>query len=426
MTRHQGPSDEKKPVTRRKFLRGASAAAGAAAALKAARLTRTEARAQPPGANERLGIGFIGCGGRGSAHIGVVQKLKDQGENVDLVAVCDIYGPRLEAAAKRTGGKAYRTRQELLADPNVDVVCIATPDRLHAFEALDAVRAGKDVYCEKPMTHWAQFDLAKRLAREVIQRERILQLGTQYMADSIWRQAAQLVKQGAIGKPIHAQAGYFRRGDWGERMPVPDPKATPGADLNWQAFLADAPKRPFDVSRFFQWRMYWDYSGGPSTDLFPHIFTPLAKVLGVTFPSTVSASGGKYHYDGEREVPDTYNTFIDYPEGLSVTLMCTLANAHGLPTVVRGVEGTMTFEGPGIMIRPPHGSKAEPRQIARERGGGVAEHWQNLLHCVRTREQPWSDVVMGYHVQTALNMGVLALRKRKVARFDAERERIIV
>jgi len=411
-------------LTRRSFLRTAGAtAAGAAAALKVGSLAGAPALAQAAGDDERLGVGFIGCGGRSGAHIDVVQRLKQQGEKVDLVAVCDAYRPRAQAAAQRTGAKAYSDRRELLADPNVDLVCIATPDRLHALDALDAVRAGKDVYCEKPLTHWAQFDLAKQLAQEVRKRGRILQVGTQSMADSIWQQAAHLVKEGAIGQPIHVQAGYFRRGDWGERMPIPDPNAKPGPDLDWQAFLADAPKRPFTVSRFFQWRMYWDYSGGPSTDLFPHTFTPLAKVLGVSFPSMVAASGGKFYYDGEREVPDTFNMLIDYPEKVSVVLTCTLANEYGLPVVVRGAEGTMTFEGPGIVIRPVQGQQ---REIARERGGDLTEHWQNLLQCVRTREQPYSDVELGYHVQTALCMSVLALRQQKVARFDREQEKIII
>ena len=404
-------------LTRRTFLQ--TAAAGAAA-LGAPRIARAQ------NANDRIGIGFIGCGGRSHAHMDTVLRLKQQGQPVDTVAVAEIYKPRRDAAAQKTGGKAYADHRDLLADPNVDAVCIASPDRLHVFEALDAIRAGKDVFCEKPLTHWAQFDLCKRLARECRERERILQVGTQGMADSIWRQAAQLIKDGAIGQPIHVQAGYFRTGDWGERMPIPDPNARPGPDLNWEAFLADAPRRPFTVSRFFQWRMYWDYSGGPSTDLFPHTFTPVAKALGVTFPDRVSAGGGKYHYDGEREVPDTFNMFIDYPEKVCVTLMCTLANSVGLPTVIRGVEGTMTFDGPGLRIHPPEGSTKPVQDIAREQGGDLPEHWLNFLECIRTREQPFSDVQLGYWVQTAMCMGTIALREARIIRFDAQREKMIV
>ena len=183
------------------------------------------------------------------------------------MAVCDVYAPRVQAAAQKTGGKIYRNYKELLADPRVDVVCIATPDRHHAPQAIDAVRAGKDVYCEKPLTHWSQFDLARQLGEEAEKHKRIVQVGTQYVADDAYAEIRKLIADGIIGKIVHVQAGYFRRGDWGERMPIPDANAKPGPDLDWEQFLGDAPKVPFSVSRFFQWRMYWDYAGGPATDL---------------------------------------------------------------------------------------------------------------------------------------------------------------
>ena len=119
--------------------------------------------AEAKGANDRIGVGFIGTGGRAQAHLDIVNDLKQQGM-AEPVAVCDVYRPRLEAASKKTGGaKMYMEHEALLADPNVDVVCIATPDRLHAPQTIDAINAGKDVYCEKPLTHWSQFELAKKV-----------------------------------------------------------------------------------------------------------------------------------------------------------------------------------------------------------------------------------------------------------------------
>ena len=160
------------------------------------------------------------------------------------MAVCDVYAPRVEAAAKKTGGKVYRNYKELLADPRVDVVCIATPDRHHAPQAIDAIRAGKDVYCEKPLTHWSQMDLARQLGEEAEKHQRIVQVGTQYVADDAYAQVRKLIEEGIVGKIVHVQAGYFRRGDWGERMPIPDPNAKPGPDLDWEQFLGDAPQGP--------------------------------------------------------------------------------------------------------------------------------------------------------------------------------------
>src|SRR5512137_180367 len=132
------------------------------------------------GANERLGVGFIGCGGRSGAHFEAVHWLKTQGkEPVEIVAACDAYRPRLNRRIEGYGGKGYMDYHELLADPNVDVVCIATPDHLHGYQAVDAIKAGKHVYCEKPVTHWRQFELTKKLAKTVADSDRAFQLGTQ-------------------------------------------------------------------------------------------------------------------------------------------------------------------------------------------------------------------------------------------------------
>jgi predicted dehydrogenase len=416
-------------VSRRQFLKR-SAGAAVGATLTAASYSRAA------GANDTIGVGFIGCGGRGGAHMSYVSQLKQGGEAVELVAVSDLYRPRAESAGRRTGGKVYLDHRELLADPNVDVVCIATPDHHHGYQVIDAVRAGKDAYCEKPITHWRQFELTKRMSGEVKKHKRIVQAGTQGMSDTAWHQAAQLIKEGAIGQPIHAECGYFRIGDWGERgMPIDDANAKPGSDLDWKAFLGDSPECPFSVSRYFRWRMYWDYAGGPSTDLFPHSLTPVIKMLGVSFPEMVVATGGKFRYE-EREVPDTFNMLIDYPEKITVAVLGTQGNDHpgignrgsgGRLPVIRGWEGTITFEGNAIVVRPQPGVSREAKQILIERGESVVEHWRNFVTCCRTRQKPWSPIEdLGYHVQTALQMGILSLREKEVARFDREGEKILL
>ncbi|MGC9326496.1 MAG: Gfo/Idh/MocA family protein, partial [Candidatus Hinthialibacter sp.] len=300
-------------LTRRTFLSAATAAS--MSALSAKRVM---------GANDRLGFGIIGVGGRGfGAHGGAIDSLKNQGMNIDVVAVSDAYRPRMQRAMDRFDAKGYMDYRELLADPNVDIVTIATPDHQHGYQAIDAVKAGKDVYCEKPVTHWRQFELTKRLAQEVKKSGRVFQLGSQGMSDGAWHLMKKLVQDGQIGQPIHAECGYFRVGDWGERgMKIDDPQAQPGPDLDWEAFLGDSPQKPYDVSRFFRWRMYEDYAGGPVTDLFPHSFTPVLHILGVTFPSKVVATGGKFRYQ-EREIPDTFNMLIDYPEKITVAVLGT-------------------------------------------------------------------------------------------------------
>jgi len=416
-------------LTRRQFIRRSGAAAVYVLAGASAQ------RAQ--GANERIGVGFIGCGGRSGAHFEAVHWLKTQAKAaVDIVAASDVYRPRLQQRAQGYGAKAYADYHELLADPNVDVVCISTPDHHHGYQAVDAVAAGKDVYCEKPVTHWRQFELTKRLAAEVKKTGRVFQLGTQGMSDSAWQQMKKLIADGLIGQPIHAECGYFRVGDWGERgMSIDDPNAKAGAELNWDAFLGDAPKRPFDVSRFFRWRMYEDYAGGPSTDLFPHTLTPVVSMLPVTMPSVVVATGGKFRYQ-EREVPDTFNMLIDYPENITVAVLGTQGNDYPgigsrgsgqrLP-VIRGWEGTLTIENNEIVFVPAQGSQKKPQRFAIEHGEDFVGYWQKFLDCCRQRQkETLSPMDLAYHVQTALQMGMLSLRQGKAARFDAAVEKIVL
>jgi predicted dehydrogenase len=420
------------PLTRRQFI-SRSASAGAVATVAASAL---HAAAQEAGSTETLRIGQIGCGGRGSSHLKTLGYIKENGGNIDVVAVCDVYRPRMERAAQAWGAKSYMDHRELLADADVDVVFIATPDHHHGYQALDAIRAGKDVYCEKPVTHWRQFELTRQLAAEVAASERVFILGSQGMSDSAWHQMKALIQDGIIGQPIVAECGYFRVGDWGERgMHIDDPNAKPGPDLNWEAFLGDSPERPFDVSRFFRWRMYEDYAGGPSTDLYPHSLTPVIYMLGLGMPSMAVSTGGMFRYT-EREVPDTYNILIDYPEKVTVAVLGTQGNdfqgtgsrgAGGRIPVLRGWDGTLTIQGEQIVFVPAAESKGEPKTFPIEAKEDMVRYFQHFLDCCRTRtKDTWSTAQLAYHVQTALQMGTLALREGAVARFDAGQQKIVV
>ncbi len=415
--------------TRRSFL---STTARATAAIAAASAFPFLSRGRVVGTNDRRGVGFIGVGGRGSSHIATVQKLIQGGENIRIAAVNDVFRYRLDEAVRATGAKGYMKHAELLADPSVDVVCIATPDRLHVPQAIDAIHAGKDVYCEKPMGHWTQFDLSNRFCQETVKLKRVVQIGNQGNSSPAWQKVKELVQAGAIGRVQLVTAGFFRYGDWGERMPIIDPKAVPGPDLDWEAFLGDAPKVPFSVQRFFSWRKYLDYAGGPCTDLLPHLFTPFASAIGLKFPMRAVASGGIFKYTTyDREVPDTFNMCLDYPEKLSVVVVSTLANDYVTEPAIHGDEGTLTLQNPGewnvgidsVTVVP---RKGERKVYPMQKNDTTAAHWQNFLNCVRTREKPVSDVEFGLHVQAALNMAMLSLLKDKVAKFDFERQQILV
>ncbi len=412
-------------LSRRDFVKGAAMSAVALSAFPYV------SRGKVIGANDRIGVGFIGVGGRGSSHVATVQRMA-QAENLKVVAVCDVFRDRLDEAAKQNSAKGYMKHAELLADPNVDIVCIATPDRLHVPQAIDAIRAGKDVYCEKPMGHWTQFDLSRQFYDETTKLKRIVQIGNQGNSSPAWQKVRELVQGGAVGRVQLVNAGFFRNGDWGERMLIADPEAKPGPDLDWEAFLGDAPKVPFNVQRFFSWRKYLDYAGGPCTDLLPHLFTPFVSAIGLKFPTRAVASGGIFKYTTyDREVPDTFNMCLDYPEKLSVVIVSTLANNYVTEPAIHGDEGTLTLQNPGewnvgidsVTVIP---FKGERKVFPMQKGDTTTAHWQNFIKCVRTREKPYSDVEFGLHVQAALNMAMLSLLRDKVVKFDFEKKKILV
>jgi predicted dehydrogenase len=410
--------------SRRDFLRDAAALASVTILAKSVF-----------GANDRIGVGVVGCGGMGGAHIGTVRRMKEQGEQVDLVAVCDVWEKRLEGAAKGTGAKPYKDYRKLLEDKSVDAVCIATPDHWHAKIAVDAMEAGKDVYCEKPMTYWKSLDEPKKIVSTLKRTKRVLQVGTQGMSDSIWEQVAELIKADEIGILIHAQAADMRTGHWsvlcGCEKDI-DPDAKPGVNLDWDMWLGWqfglAPKRPWDPSRFFAFRIFWDYSGGIGTDWFPHLLTPLIRAMGLGFPKRVTASGGLYlpEHKVRWEVPDIFQMLIEYPNGPSVLLIASLGNNWGLPMLIRGSKATLVFEGPGAVIYPQReivGDRPK-KEVARKRGASLEEHWRDFLKSMRTREQPRSNAVLGYHVMTALHMGVRSYIEGRAMEFDEKTETV--
>ncbi len=405
-------SQEYRASTRRRDFLAASA--GVAAVVRA-----QETRAR----KEKLGIGLIGSGGRGNSLMGEVLKLKQEGFTGEIVAVCDAYRPRLEKTAARLNAKPYSTSVELLKDPNVDAVFIATPDRLHVYHALEAVRAGKDVYCEKPLTHWSQFDKLKELVGEVRARNVVFQVGTQRTSDVMYLNARTQIKKGAIGKPIHVITGLFRQGDWGERgMTVDDPNAQAGPDLNWEAFLADAPKRPFDVSRYFRWRMYMDYSGGPVTDLYPHYLAPIVMALDLGFPKRVVAIGGQYAFHGERDVPDTFDALMEYSTGANVAILGSQGSGANFDPMIRGTHGSITLRESNLLVIPEAPTQNAAVDIPSY--NMVREHVRNFLNAVRTRTKPHADIENGYRTQTALIMAMQSHLGRKVALFDEDSQTI--
>lgn len=407
-------------MNRRDFLKGSAALAGGLAIGAQG----VAAVAQQP--QKTLRFGLIGCGGMGSSHLNAIQGLKNGGYAVDVVAVCDVYQPRLSAAAERTGGKAYTDYKELLKHEGLDCVGIATPDHWHAQMTIDAANAGKDIYCEKPMTLWKDLSEAVRVVEAVKSNGRVMQVGTQGTSDGVWQSVAEAVGAGKTGKLISVQASDMRNGPLGVYDPASnDGQARPGENLDWEQWLGPAPKVAWEPGRFFAFRSYWDYSGGVGTDFFPHLLTPLVKSLSLEFPSRVTAIGGQYVYtQNGREIPDIFNLLVEYPDGPNLILMGSLATSENIPTTIRGHEGVIVVggqSGAAGVIKPERrvteGREEEP--LASNRPGSLEEHYRDFFECVRSREQPRSDAELGYRVMSVLHMGIRSFREGRTMDFRA-------
>ena len=399
-------------VSRRVFL-------GAAAAVTAGSYSRIR------GANERLRVGVIGCGGMATHHMGHLVKMRDS-DNVQVIAVCDVYQRRLDAAVELTGGKPYTEYRRLLENPDVDYVLIATPEHWHCQMTLDAAAAGKHIYCEKPMTQTAEQakSVVERIARAGVK----MQVGVQGMSDDSYRTANQYVEQGVLGKVVLAQIDYSRNHEeefWAYDV---DADAKPGVNLDWERWLGPARKRPFDPLRYFRWRHYWDYSSGIASDLFVHRVTRIIRSLGLRFPKRGVGAGGKYFFKkSPAEVPDTFNILLDYPEELSVQLISTMANDTKVEHMLRGHRATLFFTADGFEIRPQRFFAKEMETITHKKTGAerVDLHHRNLMAAIREGAALNCDCQLGYYGVVACEMGVQSYRRQQYMAWDERKQRIV-
>jgi predicted dehydrogenase len=398
-------------MTRREF------AAGAALAAKS--------YAQIRGANDRLRIGAIGCGGQGMAHLNALVKMRES-DNIDVLSVCDVYDKRADQAAKVTGAKIVKDYRRILDDKDVDYVLIATPEHWHARMTLDAADARKHIYCEKPMTHTA--DESRKVAVKIHATGVKMQVGVQGMSDDSYETANKCVKDGALGKVVLAQIDYSRnqKGDFWA-YPI-EPDARPGENLDWKAWLGPAPKRSFDPARFFRWRHYWDYSGGIAADLFVHRVTRIIKSLGLTFPQFATGAGGKFEFtESAAEIPDTLNILLDYPGGLTVQLISSQASERRVPHILRGHKATLEFTNTGFTVKAERPYASEVKEIEHKKTGAeeLDLHHRNLINAIRVNEVLRCDVMLGYYGVVACAMGNESYRHRKYMKWDAAKERIV-
>ncbi len=426
-------------LDRRNFLKTATAVTSALGAARSA--FARPAKGKVIGANDRINIGVIGTGGRGTYDAGQMAKLADS-HNVRIAMVCDVYQKRLNKNKEIHKVPGTLDYKEVLASSEIDAVIVATPDHWHAPIALAAMDAGKDVYLEKPMCH--TIDEAHQLVQTAKETERIIQVGSQTTSGDQWAKAKEAIAQGMIGNMIMSQGSYHRNsveGEWNWPIDAdagPDKK---GEDfIDWKMWLGKAPARPFNADRFFRFRKYWDYSGGIATDLYYHVVAPMNICWGeAQFPSKVVAGGGIYQFKDEREVPDTFHLIGDYPKGHSLVLSASMANSQHIPGLIRGHAGTIImvehgmFEGstPYITVKPEKKGKnfIDPEwatkfghdkdfQIPVEQKDLMAAHMGNFLECMRSRQKPTLNVEIGAHAQVLISLAVQSYRQGKTMYYD--------
>jgi predicted dehydrogenase len=422
-------------LTRRDFTRAAGAAA-VATALSAKRVL---------GAGERVRLGFIGLGNRGDQVIDAFLKHKDAA----VVALCDLWQPYLDFAAKKVGGspRRYRNYRKLLEQKDIDAVVISTPDHWHALQTIHACQAKKDVYVEKPLS--LCIEEGRRMVAAARKYERVTQVGLQRRSSAFCREAAEFVRKGGIGHVTVARAFHIQNeGPRGIGKPA---NSDPPKGFDWDGWLGPAPKVPYNRNRgFYRFRWFYDYSGGQLTNFGVHYLDLIHWALGQQAPLAVTALGGKFADFDNREVPDTLEVLWHYPGNTLVTF--SQYNASAAPAglrngevELRGTKGTLSIQSRGYEVVPDvmpvnefpartpvdrtveRGWRKGAREVIKARKGSgrqeTSDHARNFLDCVRSRKACNCDIEIGHRDTSAALIARIALQTKSYLEWNGKEER---
>jgi predicted dehydrogenase len=296
--------------------------------------------------SDTIRFALIGSGVRGCQHLQYSLMIP----GVECVGVSDLYDSRHQAAREYLGRDVPVTRdyRSLLDRKDVDAIIVAATDHQHSRIVQDACAAGKDVYCEKPLTHKVEEGFA--IIEAAKKNKRIVQAGAQRVSSTLFARAREIYQSGKLG-PVYAIEGYTDRNSAGGAWEWPIPPDASEATIDWKTFLGDAPKRPFDANRFFRWRCFTDYGEGLGGDLFVHLISGIQFVTGVNAPPLrAQSTGGIFRWKDGREFPDLLETLYDYPD-FRVSIRCNQNNAAGESTIFYGTKGTLTV-GTSNSLKP--------------------------------------------------------------------------
>jgi predicted dehydrogenase len=408
---------------RREFLRTTvlSAAGAASSALPTLVSPRVFGSPKSAAPSDRIRLGFIGVGNRGGQNLG---EFLDRSDRADVVALCDVDANYLANALEKVKERSKRScttygdYRKLLEDKDVDAVVISTPDHWHALATIDACNAGKDVYCEKPLT--LTIAEGQAMIAAVRDNRRIVQTGSQQRSDKRFRRACELVRSGRIGK-VHTVRVGIPGNNYGEKVPHSD-RREPPSELDYDFWLGPAPYRPYSPNHVhYNFRFFWDYSGGQMTNFGAHHLDIAQWGLGMDESGPISAEGkARYNKDAQYEVPDWCEVTYKYADG--TTLICGQGEPDG--TTFEGADGTVHVTRGEIQVRPEE-LAADPPNDSNVRLYKSADHHGNWLDCIQSRKLPICDVAIGHRSATVCHLGNIAIRSQKKVQWDPVKERII-
>jgi len=387
-------------------------------------LAGTLAASNVLGANERIRIGIIGPGARGSE----ILRQALACANTECIGAADVYTRRLEAVRQiAPNAKTYSDYHRMLEDKNVDAVLIATPQHLHAECFTAALDAGKHVYQEKTMAFNVEHAKRMRAAVERAGKQRIVQIGHQWTSTGQFTDAVSYLKPELMGKITMIHAHMYRNTPHGKPQwtnPI-YPDMTPG-NIDWKAFLGEAPQRPFDANRYANWRFFWDYSGGNVFENMCHQLCFWYKAMRLDIPRSVTMTGGLYLWKDGREVPDTMNVSMEHDDML-FTWDSGFGNERlGVTEEALGDNGTISHTMQGIRYTPEKKTRPDGNEMAGMTKSDPRAHMQNFLDAVRdSGTQPNCPFDLGFRVAIACRMAVESYRKQRTMHWDAAKEEIV-
>ena len=399
-------------ITRREFMSKTAIGAAGLAFVGTGMLSSSRAY----GANDRLSIGMVGPGQRGRSLMGDFHKAADAA-NAEITAVCDIWTVNQDRGAKMVKDwwgkepRRFRNLEDMLALDDLDGVIVATADFQHARMLAQAVKAGKDVYCEKPMAN--DLEDAENALKAVTDSGRVVQIGTQRRSDGTHAAAAELMKSGVLGTICKVDVSWnyygarWRRGDLNE---------VKEQDVDWKRFLMGKRYRPFDPHQYMEWRLFRDFSSGIPDQWMSHMIDVVHWLTGEQFPSSVVAHGGTYVWKDGRENGDTFQALLEYPKGFLASYSTTFGNDAGNSTKIYGTKGMLDCDtwkctGSG------GGDQKITEEIAIKALPSVS-HMGNWLDCMRSRKQPNASILGAYSSSVAVIMATRALHSGTKVMYD--------